>query len=246
MLIGTKTLAAAIAAITTIGLAVDAHAGACEKDSDCKGDRVCEGGVCVNPTPQAGAAPGPATAPPPAGGVHVTIESNEPNATLARITGTAVAYGSGGTTATAIGYEVVCTVPCNKVVDRNSKYVIQGVSGFGGNSGQFVLPARDSVALKVESRSQGGFVLGFIGTTLSATALILGGTFWGVGAAVDRDSFENTGMIITLISLPVLVGSIYLMAHNTTNVSTDQGESLAKKRAPTGVAFSPARGGWVF
>ena len=247
MSIGTKTIAA-IAALTLIGFSVDANAGVCEKDSDCKGDRVCEAGACVSPQPAPGTvpAPGPVAAPPPANGVLVTIESNEPNATLARIAGTAVAYGAGGTTATAIGYEVVCTLPCNKVVDRNSKYVIQGVSGFGGNSSQFVLPARDSVVLKVESRSHGGFVLGFLGTTLSATALILGATFWGVGAAVDKDSFETTGMIITLVSVPLLIGSIYLMAHNSTSVTTEKGESLAKKRSPTGVAFSPARGGWVF
>lgn len=35
-----------------------AHAG-CEKDTDCKGDRICEAGSCVNPTAAAPAAPAP-------------------------------------------------------------------------------------------------------------------------------------------------------------------------------------------
>ena len=34
-----------------------AHAGGCEKDTDCKGDRICEASACVDPTPKASAAP---------------------------------------------------------------------------------------------------------------------------------------------------------------------------------------------
>lgn len=38
----------------------------CDKDTDCKGDRVCEAGVCVSPPPAAAPAPEPALAPAPA------------------------------------------------------------------------------------------------------------------------------------------------------------------------------------
>ena len=34
-----------------------AHAGGCEKDTDCKGDRICEASVCVDPSPKAAAPP---------------------------------------------------------------------------------------------------------------------------------------------------------------------------------------------
>lgn len=43
-----------------LGQPSDVLAGGCEKDTDCKGDRVCDNGNCV--------APGGATAPPPAAG----------------------------------------------------------------------------------------------------------------------------------------------------------------------------------
>jgi hypothetical protein len=44
-----------------------AHAG-CDKDTDCKGDRICEAGTCVNPT---------ASAPPPAEAAEATQSANE-------------------------------------------------------------------------------------------------------------------------------------------------------------------------
>ena len=34
-----------------------AHAGGCEKDTDCKGDRICEASVCVDPAPKTAPAP---------------------------------------------------------------------------------------------------------------------------------------------------------------------------------------------
>ena len=38
-----------LSALSTGFLASTAHAGGCEKDTDCKGDRICEAAVCVNP-----------------------------------------------------------------------------------------------------------------------------------------------------------------------------------------------------
>ena len=40
-----------LSALSTGFLASTAHAGGCEKDTDCKGDRICEAAVCVNPAP---------------------------------------------------------------------------------------------------------------------------------------------------------------------------------------------------
>lgn len=59
----------------------------CEKDTDCKGERVCEAGTCVSPAPSAVAAPAPAVAaapvapaaPPPAV-TPAPIESEAPSA----------------------------------------------------------------------------------------------------------------------------------------------------------------------
>lgn len=242
-MIGRQAMGAAALAMTAaLAWGGRANAGACEKDADCKGDRVCDAGRCVAPHGANEAAEEPAS------GVRVKVESNNPDATLARVTGTAVAYGSNGASASAMSTEVVCTIPCNRVLDRNSKYVFQGVSGFGAMSGQFALPARDAVTLKVDSRSQGGYVLGFMGTVLAGTALIVGGTFWGVGAAVDRPGFETAGMVTTLISLPLLVGSIYLMIHNQTSISTEKGEDLASVpiHPRKGFGVAPQGLGWTF
>jgi len=54
---------AASAAVIVIGIGWCGRAAAqCTKDSDCKGDRVCNDGVCVSPTPPAPATPAVPTA----------------------------------------------------------------------------------------------------------------------------------------------------------------------------------------
>ncbi len=226
----------------------------CSKDTDCKGDRVCENGACVSPTATPEKASGqknekkgdkkgaksddkaveaPAASADPAALVRVTMESNEPKAVLAKIVGMGVAYASGPggyASASSTDYEMVCTVPCNKEVDRNYQYVIQNVSGFGGVSNSFVLPARNEVTLKVESKSQGLYVGGLLGGSFGASGLIVGLTFMGVGAGVDNGGFVKAGVITTLISLPLTIWGFYSMSTNATSVVTEQSETLA--RAP--------------
>lgn len=48
--------------LTTALFSTEAYAG-CEKDTDCKGDRICEASVCVNPSPPPAPESSPATAP---------------------------------------------------------------------------------------------------------------------------------------------------------------------------------------
>ena len=208
-----------------------AYADGCAKDTDCKGDRICQQGACVEPS-AAPAAPA-AAAPVPAAGanmVNLTIESNEPSAVLAKIVGRGVAYASGPggyASAASTDYEMVCTVPCGKAVDRNFQYVFQNVSGMGGLSGTFVLPSQDALTVKVESRSQSGYIWGFLATTLGATGATTGVTFLGVGAAAGEDSFYTGGLVTTAISVPILVAGIWLMVTNGTTVTTSDGEILA-------------------
>ena len=51
--------AALFTSILSMGFftASPAHAGGCEKDTDCKGDRICEASVCVDPAPKTAPAP---------------------------------------------------------------------------------------------------------------------------------------------------------------------------------------------
>lgn len=229
--------AAIVAACYVAAWTAPARAGSCERDTDCKGDRVCEQGQCVDPVPAA--LPKSADGSGFPGGVRVTIESNRPDATLARVTGSAVAFGSNGATAEATSYEVVCAVPCNKALDRNAKYVFQGVAGLGSMSGEFTLPSRDAVQLKVNSGSQGFYVLGAVGAAVSAAVLGLGGGFWIGGAATGSDDLRSPGMVMTLASAPVLVVSLILLVANGTDVTTDKGEHLASGPAGSPGPASP-------
>jgi hypothetical protein len=235
-----------VACVVALGVVPGARAGGCEKDTDCKGDRVCEGGVCLDPPPRVATHPesGPGAA--PANDVHVTLESNESAATLWRVTGRMLVCGAGGRCAAAATSEFVCVAPCKRLLDRNAKYVIQGVSGPARSTGEFVLPARASVTVRVESHSQTGFVLGTVFAGLSGSGLVVGGSLWGVGAGVGADGLARAGLVVTLVSVPALLGSIYLIAHNMTDVTTDHGETLAKTKRRESVAFDPAVFGWVF
>lgn len=167
--------------------------------------------------------------------VVVHIESNKLDATLERVAGEGIvqATGPGGTaTAHAADYQMVYTVPCDKPLDRNTKYVFRNVSGFQGMSGTFVLPPRDRVRLDVKSGPQGLWGLGVLGTMVGATGALVGGTFAVLGLVAHGDGSGKTeGGLVTLgISVPILIAGIYLMATNATSVTTEQGESLAKTK----------------
>jgi hypothetical protein len=176
-------------------------------------------------------------------GVFVTIQSNTDSAMLARVMGSSVAYATNGVSATATSYEDVCSVPCNKVVDRNYKYVIQGVSGWGAKTSEFHLPRTDKVTLKVTSRSQGAYALGFLGGVLTLTGATVGATFWGIAASEGNDA--TVSIATTVVCGGLFIGSILLMIGNGTSVDTDTGQSLAKstevpKRTEPGFALTPS------
>jgi hypothetical protein len=163
--------------------------------------------------------------------VRVTLTSNEPRAVLARVVGrgVAVASGPGGmATATSVTYDMACTVPCGRTLDRNFEYVVQNVSGFGGASSSFVLPDRTEVELRVESHSQSGYVLGFLGTAFGGAGLLTGGIFAGLGAAADMDGLMTAGLVTTLVSAPLFGFGLWGMIDNATDVTTERGEVLAR------------------
>src|SRR5687768_15836360 len=59
-----RAILGGLAALLLHGVA----AAQCTKDTECKGDRVCDAGKCTSPLPAAPPPPpGPAAAPPPAG-----------------------------------------------------------------------------------------------------------------------------------------------------------------------------------
>ena len=170
-------------------------------------------------------------------GPTVHVESNKPDATLERITAevTATASGPGGmATAHAEEFQLVCTVPCDKTIDHNAKYVFRNVAGLYAKSGSFILPARDKVELRVNSGSQGGFMLGFFAVTLGIVGAGTGGLFAGIGAGSDRPGWVAGGLVALGVSVPLLIGGIVLMGSNATSVTTEKGETLVKNGAPPG------------
>ncbi len=220
---------------------------ACEKDTDCKGERVCVRGECTDPAdgPQPGAG----------AGVRVTIESNVAEATLARVasTGFASASGPGGSaTAHSVGYEMVCTVPCDKVLDRNFRYVVQNVPAMYGTVGPFTLPAQPEVTLKVEAGSSSAWSWGLVGMFTGGTVSATGVPLLIAGLAADHDELTTTGAVMSVIGLPMLVAGIWAMAANGTEVRTGAGDVLAgdagPDHRPTGPGTaSTVRGlGWSF
>ncbi len=212
-----------------------AHAG-CEKDTDCKGDRVCSAGVCTEPSP-------PSSGDKTAGTVMVHVVSNEPAAVLSRVTAeaTATASGPGGmASASASEYQVVCGVPCDTAVPINKVYVFQKVSGSGQVSGTFTMPARDRLTLNVDSGSQGMYFLGFMGELLGIMAGVGGLLVVPAGVALHNDGLTIAGGITAGAGAIVTVLSILTLNANGTHVTTDTGERLAShpnETEKTGLRF---------
>ena len=68
------------------------------------------------PAPPSAPEPQADPAAPPAGAVKVHIETNRPDLTLQQITGQAT-YAVGTRTGVAVAYDLVCTAPCDRIVD---------------------------------------------------------------------------------------------------------------------------------
>jgi hypothetical protein len=183
--------------------------------------------------------------------VKVHVESNAPDAVLARVADSASAtvVGPGGVaTGFAEGYEHICSGSCDVAVPTNQRYMFLNVSGFQGHSDTFQLPARDSATLRVDSGSQALWVTGWTGMILGATGVVIGGLLWGAGSAGGQESAAGAGEAIALISLPVIALSIWAMHANRTRVTTDGGSELVRARSRNKAGFGlTARGvGWRF
>jgi hypothetical protein len=184
---------------------------------------------------------------PAAGLVMVHVNSNEPKASLARVSSAAVVYDSYGGSGSAMGFDIVCAAPCDLGVEPNQEYVFRNVSGFGGNSGSFVIPATSSeLTLNVESHSQGMYVLGFVGIMLGGSGVVLGGTLAGVGAGVDRPGFVTAGLITLAFSVPLSIWGIYEMIHNATTVTSSDGRELTLGTQKKGFGLTPTGFAWAF
>jgi len=169
--------------------------------------------------------------------VLVTLDSNRPSAVLNRVGNRlhVSVTGSPGVYANASGaeYEVVCTVPCRKLLDRNAYYSIGDIAG--GRTAYFLLPNRPEVTLKIRSGSPGRYNRGFLLGALGSTGLLLGAVSAPVGIANDSNGALYTGIVAAAVGLPLLILGIVVVRANMTDVTTDQGEVLAS-RPKTGSA----------
>ncbi len=222
---------AAKAAVLAVALAPGLARAACEKDTDCKGDRICQGGECVAP-----GAPAPAGGETPVPeGVFVTLDSNLPDASLAQVRsiGVATAWGPGGSaTAHSVGFEPVCTVPCRKPLDRNYRYVVQHVPAVGGSTSSFILPDQPEVTLKVRGGSDSAYVWGFLGVVFGGTTALIGVCLLAPGLAIDHPELTTAGAITTGVGVPMTAAGLWAMEKNGTEVHTDDGRRLVHDTGP--------------
>ena len=240
-------MAAATAAITSASATASADDDGCRMDSDCKGDRVCDLHVCRSPSAPSQAIT-PVQAPSEVGLVMVHIDSNDPHVTLARVAANAIAYGSRNSVATATGYDVMCTAPCDIGVAPNQSYVFQHVSGFGARTDEFVIPARASeITYTVTTRSQNAYGIGAGSMILGFTGDLLGGVFAGVGAGVGNSGFETGGLVTLAVTVPLTIFGLYEMAHNGTTVrSSLDNEARVHAKAKSGFVATASGVGWTW
>ncbi len=220
-------------------------AAQCVKDTDCKGDRICENGRCSNP-PQLSQTNAPqveqkskasetqssgrAELPTGADQVSVTMIADSPSAIL-----------QAGSMASP-GASIVCGQPCNGVPAKRSPqhfYVVAGDNIIP--STPFVLPPDDNkLTLKVDVSHTSTKVLGATAAAMGLVGVAFGGTFFVMGSLVDdMNSVKTPGLVVGLISVPLLVGGLIAAFGNNTHVRTESGQQLAKEQQVRPLRFTP-------
>jgi hypothetical protein len=174
------------------------------------------------------------------GVVNLHIDSPRP-VKLVEHLGTS--YGQAGTTMVIVEHaQVACASPCDKVIDgsRGQLFIIDG-DGVSPSE-TFVLNDRQGdTVVHVDPGSSalqtGGAILGFY---LGIPAMIAGGTFLGVGAAVDGNGTDGSGMItagaVTLVAGSLLLGGgIAMMVAGDTDVELESKPTKVSSHRPASV-----------
>lgn len=164
---------------------------------------------------EAGPAPGP-------GVVRLHIEGDEPGVQLYRVLGTAMAVGPGGT-AFAQAQEIVCTAPCDQIIDgsKGEPYFFAG-DGITASDPFTLTEHQGDIMARVETGSAGartgGLFMAYTGAPLAAGGIVL--TI--MGFAMDdetgaMDTFKIMGPIMGGVGVALLIPGIVLAAGNSTD-----------------------------
>lgn len=179
--------------------AVDAQAQSCQKDNDCAGDLICNGGQCQT---LSGATPPPAA---PAGVVGaVGVVGVAAVATPTAVAGTVPVRFEGYPTIVAeqpSGQS--CQVPCSMQLVPGSHLI----TGFGAT--WTLVVGNQGTVFNVSAGDQGMVAGGVVAAVFGAIGFSTGLTFMLVGSSKSDSSYSTTedeGTDLGAIGLPLLLG----------------------------------------
>ncbi len=155
------------------------------------------------PPAAAGPAPGP-------GVVRLHIEGDEPGVQLYRVLATAMAVGAGGT-AYAQAQEIVCTAPCDKIIDGSKGeaffFAGDGIAASDGKSSSRPLivewPSADRGALEAQ-KNKGLVVVRYVGCEMEVLRQCSGlGSYDYVPVTLKEDRIRIRNADELYASIPV-------------------------------------------
>jgi hypothetical protein len=222
-----KMLVAALFGVVFAIKAPPALAG-CQRDSECKGDRMCEDGQCVDPKPPAGNTSD-------SRGGH-TVTRTAPDAASARFAGSSDddAYEVYATTAGSH-----CTTPCSLRLRPGVETIT--VSGKNSFSQTLVIPAGGG---SYELRGyQPGWLWTGIGVDVAAAGLLLGG-----GLTVNHNAGGGIAMLLVGIALAATGTVFWFLGARPDIKSMDDSEaqSHGPRMAKGSWLNALSAGGWRF
>jgi hypothetical protein len=177
-----RVLLAAAVWLFTVGVAVQAHA-ACSKDTDCKGDRVCDHGKCVAPsavpTPVAAvvAVPPPAPVAQPVAPAPVPVEPAPPPVQAAVVPVVRTSTGEG------VAFTFAPPPTWTLLFALGGTIYYMGQNGFNGGGGSLEMASHFIYGLTPFPDTHGGNWTGLV-----AQAFLAPGGGGGGGAPVNGSS----------------------------------------------------------
>jgi hypothetical protein len=177
------------------------------------------------PPGQWGAQPAPGSAAPGYGPrwVHVVMNSDDPRTRIDQVI-------AGG------GILPVCFAPCDKMLETNSLYIIEG-DGVRATT-RFMLPDdRDSVTLDVQAGSTARIAGGAILLGAGLVSAYIGALVWSAGSVSNSNGFNSPGEGDSAVSVGrtmVVVGlggaalGLYLALSSHTTVNSSTGSTFTR------------------
>lgn len=235
-----------LAAAFTVAL-VTAHVkpawADCANDAQCKGDRICEKGVCVSPPPKAPAPPPvapPPSAPPPTAPLPPPVQQPAYGQPQGLQTGTRVLFEGSHEFVSAEGQGGAhgeCHIPCSLTLPPGW-YTLRA----GSKSEQIEVGNR-STMVKVKNGCTACYVLGGLNLALSIPFFVGAGVLLGPKLR-DKSQTDGPGAALGVGGGVVAASGLALLivgvAVGGGKIERDESaESAGSVRPPTRLAISP-------